>query len=242
MKFSFKPKTKLEKFGFNIYSALVENFPETYFVGGTTRDFLLLKTAKDIDIATSATPEEVAFILKKYFINFNSGYKNFGVIVALSEKLTAAIATFRSETYTGSRFPQIKFVTSAKTDSSRRDFTINSLYFSPKNQKILDFYGGVKDIKNKTIKFVGNPKNRILQDPLRMLRALRLSLELGLNLDPTAFLQIKNSFDLLQKYISKNKIAEEIEKLKSKKNKLLLKNILVDKNLLDKHFKSSYNI
>src|SRR5258708_33190499 len=91
MKINFKPKNNLEKFGWRVYAMLVENFPQTFFVGGTVRDLLLYDNAADIDIATSATPNEVIGILNKNRINFDERGKKFGVITARKKNMPVAI-------------------------------------------------------------------------------------------------------------------------------------------------------
>jgi len=230
MKYTFKPKSDLEKFGYRVYNALVENFSRTYLVGGTVRDLLLNKKIKDIDIATIATPAQVAETLKKYFIEYNIGYIKMGIIIATNGKLAATIATFRKEIKTESRYPKIKFVKSALLDSQRRDFTINALYLSLKNHKILDFHNGLKDLKNKSIKFIGNPIAKIKEDPLRIIRALRFSLELNFKLEKKTKFAIKKYFHLTHT-LSESRLKKEINKLKLK-NKLF--DVVSNPQLLDK--------
>lgn len=237
-KIAFKPKTILEKFGFKVYSMLVENFTSTFFVGGTVRDLILNKNILDIDIATSATPEEVVFVLSKNQIQTNTAHKNFGVIEAISKKLKVSIATFRKETQTQSRYPKITYSNNIKLDSQRRDFTINALYFSPKSTEILDFHKGLTDLKKKQIVFVGNPQKRIQEDPLRILRAIRFALNLKFILSNKTFESINKNF-FLTKQLSKSKIKTEIKKVLGKNNKILFRQIISGKKTLDKQFKSS---
>ena len=216
----------------------MENFPETYFVGGTVRDILLKRKVEDIDIATSAKPEAVAEIFKNHFIDFNLGYKNLGVILALKENLIAAVATFRTEKYTGSRYPKITYIKEVKKDSERRDFTINSLYLSLKSNKILDFYEGVEDLKKKRIKFIGEAKEKINEDPLRIVRALRFALELNFKIENQSFLAIKNKLSQT-KLITKSRLHFELEKIQNLENKKKLLLSLQDEKNLDKFFKTS---
>lgn len=235
MLIKFKPKTNLEKFGVKVYNALVENFPRTYFVGGTVRDFLLGKKNKDIDIATSATPAEAVETLKKYFIAYNLGFQTMGVVIATSGPYSATVATFRKDLKAATRYPKIKFVKTAKLDAQRRDFTINSLYFSQKNGNILNFFRGIEDLKKKQIKFIGKPEKRIKEDPLRIIRALRFALQLNFQLEKSAKLAIKNRFSLV-KHLTKSKMEKEIQKLKKQSHRNIIKNILDNPKLLDKYF------
>lgn len=229
------PQTKLTEFGLRVYNSLVENFSRTYFVGGTVRDFLLGKNIKDIDIATSATPQQAAETLKKYFIDCNIGFVNMGVVIATDGVHNATVATLRQDLKSSSRYPKIKFVEDAKTDAKRRDFTINSLYFSVKEGKILDFFGGTGDLKRKKIKFIGQPEKRIKEDPLRIIRAFRFALGLNFKLESRTKKAVKSNFQLV-KQLTKSKIGKEIQKLKNKSHQSIIKNILDNPKLLDKYF------
>lgn len=235
MKYIFKPKTDLEKFGLRVYNALVDNFPRTYFVGGTVRDFLLGKKIKDIDIATSERPQKVAETLKKYFIETNQGFRNMGVIIAMDNSHTATIATFRRDLPSKNRYPKIQFVQTSQADAKRRDFTINSLYLSPKTGKIFDYLGGLDDLKNKKISFIGNPEARIKQDPLRIIRALRLALVFDFRLEKSTKTAIKKHFSLV-KQLTKSRTQKEIKKMQNSIHQNILKKILGDPKNLDKYF------
>lgn len=231
-------KSKLQIFGNKVFSLLVENFKQTFFVGGTVRDMLLKKEVKDIDIATSAKPEQVAEILKSHFIEFDLGFRNLGVVVAREGGLSASIATFRKETYGYSRYPKINLTTSLKEDSKRRDFTINSLYLSPYPYKIHDFYQGKKDLRKKYIRFVGDPDKKIQEDPLRIIRALRFKVVLNFKIEKKSALSIRKNFHLV-KTLTASRIRTEIEKIKSLSKRKLLLGILEDKKLLDNYLKKS---
>lgn len=236
MKYIFKPKINLEKFGSKVFSVLVENFSQTFFVGGMVRDLLLKKKTTDIDITTQGKPEEVSKLLKLAGITTDDKYKNFGVIVAKHGGLQVEIATFRKDLQNSSRYANVVFINNPKIDSLRRDFTINSLYLNGITGQILDFNEGIKDLKNKTLRFIGEPKNRIKEDPLRILRALRFSLVLNFKIEKKSLLALKKYFSLLET-ISKTKINNELNKISSEKLKRLLQNALDSKKILDKLFK-----
>lgn len=191
-----------------------------------------LKKNKDIDIATEAKPEEILCLLKKNNIAFDSKNKNFGIVLAKQGSLVAEIATFRKETYTGSRYPKIQFITNTKQDSHRRDFSINALYLSPKTNRILDFHKGLADIKFKTLKFIGNPQKRIKEDPLRILRALRFIYDLNLNFSSKTKKTIEKNL-LLLKFLTKSRIKKEIFIIKNKKIQNHVKKILIEGKSLD---------
>lgn len=231
MKFTYKPKNNLEKFGRKVYDLLVENFSQTYYVGGLVRDSLLGLAITDVDLATEAKPKEVIDILEKNGVSYEAGAKAFGVIKALSGKQSVEIATFRKDSPGKGRFPKVKFITSPKEDSKRRDFTINSLYLKPKSANILDFHDGLKDLKRKQIKFIGLPNKRIKEDPLRIIRAIRFALLLKFNLEKGTLTSMLDYFYLIN-LLSKKKIHFEVLKLKNKKLKRKLKSILKNKNSL----------
>jgi tRNA nucleotidyltransferase (CCA-adding enzyme) len=216
MKFSYNFKTKLEKFSEKIFFLLVENFSETYFVGGAVRDMLLHKKLTDIDLCTTAKPDQVIALLKNNNFKVDSKYKNFGVIIVSSGNLSIEISTSRKDSYTGSRYPKITWTKDIKTDSKRRDITINALYFSPKNNTITDFHDGLTDIKHKTIKFIGNPSKRLSEDPLRFIRAYRFKILLNFNLATKTQLALMQNKQLIKK-LTKTRIEKEILKLPTKK-------------------------
>ncbi len=226
----------LEKFGNKIYFLLVENFPQTFFVGGMVRDSLLDRKIIDIDIATSAIPNQVADLLSRQGITFDSSHKEFGVIVARQGSLIVEIATLRTEVYGSSRYPKIAYINNPKLDASRRDFTINALYIQPNNNKILDYFGGQKDLKNRLLRFIGNPKKKIQEDPLRVLRALRFCLQINFKLEAKTRLGIKNNFYLINS-LTKAKIKKEILKLKNRKRENILQKVINSPKALDKYFK-----
>lgn len=214
MQMIYKSKTKLEKFGEKVFNLLVDNFPRTFYVGGMVRDLLLCKGVTDIDIATQATPDQVVKILRDNHIGSDNKHKQFGVIIAKDKNYTVEIATFRKDSYGSSRYPKITLVKTPKQDSQRRDFTINALYLSPKSGRILDFHNGLKDLKLKHLKFIGDPQKRMEEDPLRIIRALRFFKTLDLKFEG----QTKNAIDenlILIKYLTKLRIKNELDKIKS---------------------------
>lgn len=234
MKFFFKPKTNLEKFGFLIYKSLVENFPKTFFVGGTVRNFLLKKTTSDIDISTEAKPEKIYNILVKNKFKCDLSYKQFGTVIVSKKNYKATITSFRKDIKYKKGYPKIKFVNSPKIDAKRRDFTINALYFSPETNKIIDFYNGITDIKNKKITFIGNTLNKIKEDPLRIIRAIRFALVYNLKIKNNDKKIITSHFKLILN-ISQTKIKNEVNKINNSKikNQLLL---ILQKKYLDNKF------
>lgn len=236
MQIKYKPNSVLEKFGQKVHNLLVENFPQTFFVGGMVRDLLLGRKLKDIDIATGATPDQIISMLKKGTIDYQNPNAKFGSVTARQGSLEVEITTLRKDLRSNSRYPKVKFIKSPKQDSQRRDFSINSLYLRAKDSKILDFHQGLGDLKSRRLKFIGNPKQRIKQDPLRIVRALRFALVLNFKLESKTKLAIKNNFALLQN-LTQTKITKEIFKINSAGQRQILKSVLGKPKLLDKYFK-----
>lgn len=223
------PKTtkhKLPYFAVCVVEMLSKHFPKTYVVGGAVRNLLLKQKVGDTDIATSAKPEQVMNILKMNGIKASGEHKKFGVILAQSKaKQSLEITTFRTDTYGKNRFPKVSFITSPAQDSRRRDFTINALYYSLSEGAVMDYNDGLEDILNKRLAFIGNPKKRIQEDPLRIVRAYRLSLQYNLEIDKSLENVLQSNLHLLKK-VSAARIEREIKIVKSKKIKEQLQKVI----------------
>ena len=149
---------------------------EAVFAGGCVRDMLLNRTPHDIDIATSAEPQEVELLFEK---TVPVG-KSFGVVRVLVDGFEFEVATFRMDgNYSDGRRPDNVEFCSMEEDAKRRDFTINGMFYDPVAVKLLDFVGGEDDLDNGVLKFIGKPALRIKEDKLRLLRALRFQAQLG---------------------------------------------------------------
>jgi len=190
-----------------ILNALKEAGFDAYLVGGCVRDLFLKKEPKDWDITTSANPEEI----KKLFPE--SVYENeFGTVGVKTDSKDDSlkiieVTTFRVEGgYSDSRHPdEVKFAKTVEEDLARRDFTINALALS---DKIIDPFGGQKDLKSKIIKAVGDPEDRFSEDALRMMRAVRLAAQLEFEIDDKTEEAIRKNAHLLRR-ISKERIRDE---------------------------------
>ncbi len=180
---------------------------EALLAGGCVRDMLLKRRPSDYDVATDARPNDVCRIFRR---TLKVGAK-FGVVVVLMDKTQIEVATFRTESgYTDGRHPaQVHFAT-AKEDAARRDFTINAMFYDPVAKKVIDYYGGQKDLKYKIVRTVGEPTERFSEDYLRMLRAIRFSAQLGFSIEPKTIEAIRNGAKNITK-ISGERIAAELE-------------------------------
>lgn len=196
-----------------LYVVFKKQNKKLYIVGGAIRDVLLDQKPKDYDLVSDALPNEIESILNSEKIyNFPSG-KNFGIISAVINGETFEIATLRSDNYSkdsdGRRPDSIEF-TDIYGDHKRRDFTINSLYYDIESGEIIDFSGGVEDLKNKRIKPVGNALDRFEEDRLRILRALRFAHRFGSTLDKETIDAIIHFKDLPG--VSNERIRDEVYK------------------------------
>ena len=180
-----------------------------YMIGGTSRDYLLNKKIDDIDLVSDATPDE----MKTFLENASYTFARFGTVRVKYQNQHIDITTLRVEDgYLDFRHPgKIKFVKSLEEDYARRDFTINAIYID-ENFKIHDFSGGLDDLKNKIIRFIGDPTTRIKEDPLRILRAIRFQKKLGFSIEENTLKAIQENSSLLNE-LNIDKVKEEIRKL-----------------------------
>lgn len=168
-----------------IIELLRKNGYLAYYVGGCVRDALMGKTPHDFDIATNALPDQTARLFRENgYAVLETGARH-GTVSICFGKRAYEITTFRTESaYRDHRRPDsVKFISSLKEDLSRRDFTINALAFY-KEEGLLDYFGGENDLKNRTIRCVGEPNVRFAEDALRILRALRFSAVLDFSMEP----------------------------------------------------------
>lgn len=184
---------------------------EAYIVGGCVRDSIMGRKPSDWDITTSATPDEICGVFKDYKTVL-TGAKH-GTVTVIVEHFHMEITTFRSDgVYSDHRRPDsVRFSKSLREDLSRRDFTMNALAYSPKTG-IIDYFGGVSDIENMTLRCVGDPDTRFNEDALRIMRGVRFASVLSLTIEEGTRLAIHKNRGLLEN-ISAERIASEFNKL-----------------------------
>ncbi|NIP25450.1 MAG: CCA tRNA nucleotidyltransferase [Phycisphaerae bacterium] len=180
---------------------------QALMAGGCVRDMLLGKRPKDYDVATDAQPKEVIGLFKR---TLKVGAK-FGVVIVMLEGRQVEVATFRTETgYADGRHPSVVKFANAAEDASRRDFTINGMFYDPVKDKVIDYVDGRADLKKGLIRTIGKPKERFGEDYLRMLRAVRFSTQLGFDIEPATWSEICRNAKKITK-ISGERIAIELE-------------------------------
>ncbi len=193
-----------------IAARLAEKGFKAYFVGGAVRDMLLGKAPGDIDIATSAKPDEIiAFFPQTYLVG-----AAFGIINVVVDGHPFEVATFREErAYMDGRHPEdVKFTDSPEADAARRDFTVNALFYDPFQDKVLDFVGGIRDLKAGVLRTVGNAEDRFSEDYLRMLRAVRFAVRLGFEVSPEIPPAVRKLRGKV-KELSAERISGELDKM-----------------------------
>lgn len=189
---------KIEKAGF-----------EAYFVGGSVRDYLLGKEIDDVDIATSALPEEVKAIFPK---TVDVGIEH-GTILVLYKGTAYEVTTFRTDgEYKDFRHPeQVTFIRSLHEDLKRRDFTMNAIAMD-KTGKIIDPFNGKQDLAEKRIRTVGKAKERFQEDALRIMRGVRFVSQLGFEMEEATYRALEEYAPLLR-HIAVERIYTEFSKL-----------------------------
>ncbi|MCM3673979.1 CCA tRNA nucleotidyltransferase [Peribacillus simplex] len=200
---------------------------EAYFVGGSVRDYILGRPINDVDIATSATPQEI----KRIFPNTADIGIDHGTVLVITDTGTYEITTFRTESgYSDFRRPDaVQFVRSLTEDLQRRDFTMNAMAMD-KTGKVIDPFNGKCDLAEKRIITVGNPHERFHEDALRMMRALRFVSQLDFELDQETFDSLKENALIISE-IAVERILVEFEKLVSGPNRIRAFSLLLESGL-----------
>ena len=161
---------------------------KAFLVGGAVRDLLLGIKPKDFDIATNATPEEVKRLFRRAFIIG----RRFQIVHVMFGQDLLEVTTFRGAAVEAAPKDEHGRVLRDNTfgeqheDALRRDFTINAMYYDPATQMVLDYHGGMADIRSRTLRMIGVPEERYREDPVRMLRVVRFAAKLGFEIDPSA--------------------------------------------------------
>ena len=201
-----------------------------YIVGGFPRDKILGIESTDIDICTDAKPKE---IMEIFDIDGVSDIK-YGYVRVIYKNSLFDVTTFRKDIkYENNRKPiKIKYVNELKKDLLRRDFTINTICIDC-NKKILDILGGIKDIEARVIKTVGNPRYRLKEDSLRILRAIRFASNLDFEIDNKTKVYIKK-YGYLLKNLSGDRKREELDKILTSRGREKGRDLIISLGL-DKH-------
>jgi poly(A) polymerase len=194
---------------YRIVETLTDNGFDTWWVGGCVRDMLQGIVPADIDIATQARPEQIA----KLFTRSKGEGTEFGGTRVLLGHDEFEITTFREDDEASDgRHPQSVIFGTRQQDAKRRDFTINAMYFQPITREFYDPYGGEADLKEKLVRFIGNPGIRIKHDALRMLRAVRFRAKIDGQYHPETFTALREEAQMIE-MLSGSRVLEELEKM-----------------------------
>ena len=188
---------------------------QAYVVGGAVRDLLLDRKPKDFDIATDATPEEVRRVFRRARIigrRFRLVHVMFGEEVVEVSTFRRMIEAEDAQTDEHGRLLRDNEFGDQEQDAARRDFTANALFYDPSSQEICDFHGGYTDTRNHLLRIIGDPVVRYREDPVRMLRAVRLSAKLGMKLDAATAAPISGMKSLLDN-VPKARLLDEVLKM-----------------------------
>ena len=183
--------------------ALQEAGYAAFVVGGAVRDLILGRAPKDFDVATNATPEEVRGIFRRSRIIG----RRFRIVHVLCGRDLVEVTTFRGPADVADASHQVEdehgrllrdnVWGDQAQDATRRDFTINALFYDPSREEVWDYHGGVADLKSKRLRVIGDPAQRYREDPVRMLRAARFAASCGLEMDAATRKPVKSLAPLL---------------------------------------------
>lgn len=179
------------------------------YAGGCVRDRLMGVEPHDYDIATDARPEQVQVLFRRTV----AVGAHFGVIVVLDGSYEFQVATFRNDgQYLDGRHPATVSFSTPEQDAERRDFTINGLFFDPLEDRLIDYVGGQRDLEARLLRAIGNPADRIREDRLRMLRAVRFATTLGFDIDGATWRAVCENARHIRE-VSAERIREELMKI-----------------------------
>ena len=215
-------RDQINPYALKVTTTLQQSGFKAFIVGGAARDLLLGLKPKDYDVATSATPEDVRSLFRRSRIIG----RRFRLVHVMCGSETVEVSTFRgpspdekdskkittNQTDHHGRLLRDNVFGSQEEDAIRRDFTINALFYNPDSEKIYDFLNGYQDLKEKRLRIIGCPETRYREDPVRMLRAVRLAAKLGMQIDEETAKPIGDLAPLLQN-VPPSRLFDEMLKL-----------------------------
>ncbi len=220
---------EIEKAGTIVVKKLIKHGHIAFFAGGCVRDKLLGLSFKDIDITTSASPDEVI----KLFTRTVPVGVQFGVVIVLINRLSFEVATFRKDgIYTDGRHPDSVEFTNEKEDVLRRDFTINGMLYNPLTEEVIDYVGGKQDLNNRIVRAIGDPYTRFHEDKLRMIRAIRFAARFSYQIDQQTWQAIQALHQEISQ-VSLERIRDELVKILTENNPRVGMELLDQSGLLE---------
>jgi tRNA nucleotidyltransferase (CCA-adding enzyme) len=211
-----------------IIKRLTANGSEAYVIGGAVRDKLMGLPAKDEDVVTKARPSEIIKLFRDRKVSEVG--KSFGVVLIDGIE----VATYRKDRYEGlsDKKVEITYADTLHEDVARRDFTINTIAWNPITNEIIDHLNGRADINDKKIRFVNNADERIVEDPNRILRAIRFAARFNFSIDGETWAALKKHGNYVKEYVAKERIQKEILEAMKIKHASLFFRLLHDLDIL----------
>jgi tRNA nucleotidyltransferase/poly(A) polymerase len=226
------PTTPQREFALEVVQKLRAAGYEALWAGGCVRDQLLGLAPKDYDVATSAKPDEIRAVFgERRTLAIGAA---FGVITVLGRRQQGQVevATFRTDAeYSDGRRPDSVHFTTAEHDAQRRDFTINGLFFDPVTEQVVDYVGGRDDLERKLIRAIGDPRLRLSEDKLRMLRAVRFAATFRFAIEPATFAAIQGMAAEVNT-VSAERIGAELRRMLVDPNRAIALDLLRETKLL----------
>jgi poly(A) polymerase len=214
-------RNRISSSALKVCDVLAERGYAAYVVGGAVRDILLGIAPKDFDVATGARPEQIKPLFRRALVIG----RRFRLVHVMMGPETIEVSTFRAadnQTAAGKEHARVlgehgrvlrdNVFGTMEEDARRRDFTVNALYYDCKTGEVIDFHGGLADLKKRTLRVIGDPETRFREDPVRMLRAVRLGAKLGLTIESATRAPIKRLAPLLE-HVPPPRLFEEMLKL-----------------------------
>ena len=199
-----------QPFAISVVKTLVDAGHIAYFAGGWVRDYLMQHPSDDIDIATSASVEEIQALFPK---TIPVGIA-FGIVIVVEQGHHFEVATFRKESgYLDGRRPTSIESASAQEDAKRRDFTINGMFWDPLKKELFDFVDGKKDLERRIIRAIGDPHERFMEDRLRMIRAVRYSTRFDFEIELETRQAILSHAKSLLPAVAMERVWQEFKKM-----------------------------
>lgn len=212
----------------SLVATLRKNGFTAYFAGGCVRDRLMGNRPTDYDVATNATPNEIA----KLFPRHRMVGAHFGVVLVHHNGMDFEVATFREDgSYGDGRRPDDVCFSTPEKDAQRRDFTINGLFENPLDSEVIDFVNGRQDIAARCIRAIGNPVERFQEDYLRLLRAIRFAARFEFDLEPSTWTALCNLSTKVTK-ISMERVREELRQILIHPKRLRGFDLLVESGIM----------
>ncbi|MBA3668285.1 MAG: CCA tRNA nucleotidyltransferase [Sphingomonas sp.] len=229
---SVDPAAWLDRPGIKrLLKALDASHGHARFVGGAVRDLLLGEVPGDLDLATTFSPDDVVARLEAAGIKAVPTGIEHGTVTAVASATVVEVTTLRADLATDGRRATVAFTDDWECDAARRDFTINALYADPFSGELFDYFGGLGDLKARTVRFIGEPLQRIAEDHLRILRYFRFHAGYGHgNPDPAALdACTARANDLMA--LSRERIADELLKLLALPDPTLTVRLMIERGI-----------